>query len=210
MTQRDSASPSFDPKHRIVGAVVIVALAVILLPLILKEREPSLAPGGDTGVPAPAAMNTPVGVNKVAVTVVTPPVQSQPKPAAPPAITAPAISAAVVGAAPRSAPESAPVAPAAHLSKPVVAPKPTLSAASKTTNGWVVQVGTFASTTNAARVQDRLRSMGQTVQAEAITLQGSNAVRVRVGPFSDRTAAVKAQDRIQKETGMKVVVLAYP
>ena len=31
-----------------------------------------------------------------------------------------------------------------------------------------------------------------------------------VGPFADKNAAVKAQERIQKETGIKVVVQAYP
>ena len=40
MAARDDARPEFNPKHRIIGAIVLVALVVILVPMILSEREP--------------------------------------------------------------------------------------------------------------------------------------------------------------------------
>ena len=77
-------------------------------------------------------------------------------------------------------------------------------------SGWVVQVGTFADTANAARLESKLRSQGQAVLTERIELDGRKAVRLRVGPFAERAAALRAQQRIEKDVGVKGVVLAYP
>lgn len=238
MTQRDPGSTHFDPKHRIIGAVVIVALAVIFLPLILKNREP--VPAENNAAPV-AAGSVETDQNKVAVTVVTPPIRATETattavvPQAPPAISTPVANPPVAALAetPKPAPAPASTAssamptPAKSAPTPASSPAPVPKGASApatakpvstkpaastkpVSHGWVVQVGTFASTTNAARVQDKLRSLGQPVQSEQVSLQGGKAVRVRVGPFRERAGAVKAQERIQKETGMKVVVLAYP
>ena len=60
----------FNPRHRILGAVILVTLAVILLPMILREQPPPKAPppareimlplpGSDTGS-APAAVVPPL------------------------------------------------------------------------------------------------------------------------------------------------------
>ena len=40
MADREDARPDFNPKHRIVGAIIIVALVVIVVPMILNERQP--------------------------------------------------------------------------------------------------------------------------------------------------------------------------
>lgn len=209
MTSRDAGSTNFDPKHRIIGAVVIVALAVIFLPLILKEREPSPA-SSESGLTPRLSAASKSADTKVAVTIVTPPVRSneppkiEPVAPAPPAISSPVVGAPIATTPPAmdTPPRAMPVS-TAPPAKPSTVVKPV-------TNGWVVQVGTFASSANAGRVQDKLRAMGQPVQSESVDLQGNQAVRVRVGPFRDKAAAAKAQERIQKETGMKVVVLSYP
>jgi DedD protein len=212
MTQRDSGQ-SFDPKHRIIGAVVIVALAVVLVPMILGEREPPLessaeSPAKPAGITASAAGQTPDADTKVAVTVVTPAVKSKtPKP------DAPAVPVAAAPVAPATEPAKEPPQESIKTAatKPVtVAKAPAKVPAAPVTNGWVVQVGTFSNADNATRVEEKLRALGQTVRAERVTLDNGKAVRVRVGPFADKVAALKAQDRIQKETGIKVVVLAYP
>ena len=74
----------------------------------------------------------------------------------------------------------------------------------------MVQVGTFANAANANRLEQKLRAEGQPVRAEQIKIDTGKAVRLRVGPFDDRAAALKAQERIQKDVGVKGVVLAYP
>lgn len=189
MTNRD-APHEFDPKHRIIGAIVVVALAVIFVPMILSQREaPSEAPA-----PANAPSGQATEENKVAITKVPPP---------PPALTDPVKPIPAVSAPPAQEPaktaavESKPAAPAAA--------KPT-----PPSSGWVVQVGTFSNTANATRLEQKLRADGQPVRAEHVQLDSGKAVRLRVGPYRDRASAVKAQERIQKDVGVKGVVLAFP
>ncbi len=190
MTQRDSGH-DFDPKHRIIGAVVVVTLAVIFIPMVLGERAPRIS--SNTQESVTAAASAPATGNKVAVTKVTPlaSVSEAPAPKAPPA-PAPAKTPAVA-AEPR---------PVASAPAPVDAKRPA--------SGWVVQVGTFANTANATRLEQKLRAEGQTVLVERVEVEAGKAVRLRVGPFRDRTAAAKAQERIHKELGVQGVVLAYP
>lgn len=205
MTQRDTDQPSFDPKHRIIGAIVVVVLAVILLPIVLSDRPPSPEPNSaNTAPPSEPA----TGDNKVAVTVVSrPPAAAEPAniPAAspPPPLNTPA---PVPAPAPASKPTPAKPAPEAKAAPKSAAPTETKPVAS----GWVVQVGTFSNAANAAKLEQKLRAHGDSVRAEQINLEGGKAVRLRVGPFPDRNAALKAQDRIQKDIGVKGVVLAYP
>src|SRR3989344_1361412 len=52
MADRDDARPVFNPKHRIVGAIVLVALVVIFVPMVLNEREPPAELKGATEAPA--------------------------------------------------------------------------------------------------------------------------------------------------------------
>ncbi len=67
MAERKETDDSFNPRHRIVGAVVLVALAVILLPILLNDRAPeknssTVAPDARTVVlPVPPPRDTPAG-----------------------------------------------------------------------------------------------------------------------------------------------------
>ena len=197
MKQKDSGQ-DFDPKHRIIGAIVVVALAVILIPMILGEREPPPAPSVPQTLAPEAAPNE---EKKVAITqVTTSPVRGQVE-------KAPELPPAPV-------PKQEPVKPVAEA-KPVEAKAPAAKAQSpaespRPSSGWVVQVGTFSNSANATRLERKLRAQGQPVLAERITLAGNKAVRLRVGPFPDRVSATKTQERIQKDLGVKGVVLSYP
>jgi DedD protein len=201
MTQRESGQ-DFDPKHRIVGAIIVVALAVIFIPMILSNREspaeradaPSVAPGES------ASMQ-----NQVEVTKLSPPESTESAHDVAPAT-------AVNGDKPAAA---APTETEQAKAAATPAPTPAKPAAAKTeakapSSGWVVQVGTFSNSANAARLEKKLRAEGQPLLVERISLEGHKAVRLRVGPFRDHAAAVTARDRIRKEVGVKGVVLAYP
>jgi DedD protein len=187
MTRKDSA-PEFDPRHRIIGAIVVTGLAVVFIPMVLSEGPPA-----DTGAPARvvAAIEAapPERPNRVVVTPVTPP--------AAPARAAPAEHPEASGSSKESSPASA-AAPAAA------------AAPARPEAGWVVQVGTFSNAANARRLEQRLRDEGESILTERVRLASGEAVRLRVGPFADREAAQRAQARIRKETGLKGVVLAYP
>jgi len=201
MNERDD-NHDFDPKHRIVGAVILVALAVIFLPMILnKQPEPPAV--------APIAQ-IPPSDSKVVTTPVAP---LEPASATP---TAPATGESA------KEPEKAP--PAVKLDKPALVPaaKPAKQAkkpdkpvakdkpAAKVEKGWVVQVGVFASAENAKQLRDKLRKQGFTADIDKHTVDAKSMARVRVGPYPDSVAAKAAQARLQSEAGVKGVVLAYP
>ncbi|MBI5611649.1 MAG: hypothetical protein HY942_01055, partial [Gammaproteobacteria bacterium] len=61
MTERDD-NHDFDPKHRIVGAVILVALAVIFLPMILNKQPepPAVAPIAEIPPPDSKVVTAPV------------------------------------------------------------------------------------------------------------------------------------------------------
>jgi DedD protein len=192
----------FNPKHRIIGAIVIVALAVIFLPMILDEREPPSELKKLAEIPS----RSDVSETRVVVSPVpAPEVKTSgdaATPAAPVAETVTQPEPEPKSVAPVKKPEPAKTKPAAKATSE--------HAAEKITKGWVVQVGTFSNADNAAKLRDSLKSHGHAVHAESVALNGGKAVRLRVGPFREKSEAVKAQAQIQKESGTEGVVQAYP
>ena len=209
MAQRDDAHTEFNPKHRIVGAIIIVALVVIFVPMILNQREPP---------PDVRTDNEPVARGEIADTrvVVTPVAPEEPKTAGAGETASNAMTSAA-GSAPKT--ETPAVAP---VEKPVaVKTAPTTSTSGKTaktsttatekiTKGWIVQVGTFSNRENAIHLRSKLTSHGHTVHTETVKLAGKTATRLRVGPFREKGEAEKAQTQIRKETGVQGMVQTYP
>lgn len=199
MADRDDARPEFDPKHRIVGAIVLVALVVIFVPMILSGREPPPELKGARE----AAPRAEVTETK---TVVTPVPVEQPQPPE----SSEAMKVVEVPVEPKPVPESK---PAAQAEKPAEAkkpdPAPAKPAAAKIEDGWMVQVGTFTNLQNATRLRDKLKSLGLSVHTDTVTVSGKKAMRLRVGPFADRAKADRAQAQIRKETGVAGVVQSH-
>jgi DedD protein len=188
MADRDDARPEFNPKHRIVGAIVLVALVVIFVPMILSGREPPPELKGAREAPPRAEITE----TKMVVT---------PVPAEEPKLPESTETVVQVPVEPKPVPM-----PEAKPAAPVEKPAPAKPAAVKIEDGWMVQVGTFSNTQNAARLRDRLKSLGHSVHADSVTVGGKKAMRLRVGPFADRAKADKAQAQIRKETGVAGVV----
>ena len=86
MTRKDSA-PAFDPRHRIIGAIVVTALAVVFIPMVLSQGPPAGPESTRAVVETPA----PERANRVVVTPVRPPgaatepaeTRAEPEPAKP-------------------------------------------------------------------------------------------------------------------------------
>ncbi len=213
MAEKEREQPSFDPKHRIAGAVILVSLAVIFVPMILDEREP--AGKADAVVEIPDRDAAATAMTKVVVSRLDAPAARATAvqvPSAPPAAgkapaTEPAPSAnPIAPQAPSAAGQAAEESPPARTGTPSTPAEAAPRSAPK--GGWVVQVGTFANFDNAVRLRERLRKHGHEVSTENITLGDSKAVRLRVGPFADRHTALEVQARIKKEIGVQGAVLA--
>lgn len=216
---KDDERPQFNPKHRIAGAIILVSLAVIFIPMLLDESTPPAENQSLTQIPS---RDSTVAETRVVVSPVTPadsaqiatsdstpaqPTSEKPLPASPPpteTATAdikpePTKSAPVIAVEKKTETASA---------KPVAARSSNV--AEKISRGWMVQVGSFANTDNANRLRDKLKNLGYTVNSETVTVQGSKAVRLRVGPYREKSVATKAQTQLEKELNIKGILLAYP
>jgi DedD protein len=216
---KDDERPQFNPKHRIAGAIILVSLAVIFVPMMLDESTPPAENQSLTQIPPRDATPT---ETKVVVTPIAPPGElatrpaaaAEPAPEKPTADTSPPAPAPVESAKPDT--QSKPTSIAAAEKKPEAAAKPRPVAAKpndvaeKISKGWLVQVGTFANSENADRLREKLKGHGFTVNSETVTVQGSKAVRLRVGPYRDKPTATKAQAQLQKELNIQGMVLASP
>lgn len=217
MTNSDAPEQDFDPRHRIVGAIIIVTLAIIVVPLILDKNEwQPKQPGKQVAAP-PA--DTRVVVTRVED------LRRKNKSATSPDATKKAEDAAVIK---KSADEAVAQPKQQQADKKVLITKKTESAAtlearparqssskpvaanptSTASEGWVVQIGTFANKANVERMRTQLSSKGYKVSTQVVQLASGPATRVRVGPYGRKTQADTMRKRIESDLGLKGSVLA--
>jgi DedD protein len=189
-------------KERLIGASILVALIVLVVPELLSGPKPAAPPSPAT---LPAA--TPEPIRNVTVDL------STSKPAANPdaeaAINPPASAASVAAAAPPAPTvhEVAATPPAANAARPAppnsnpparapaveTPPRSPISA----THAWSVQLGSFASRANADNLTRQLKGQGFSVFV-APGGSGSNLrYRVRVGPLTDRESAERMAAKLK-------------
>jgi len=221
-------------KERLVGAAVLMAAAVILIPEMLSgpDRKSPAEPAAQARNDAPIKTYTidlshssseqpPAAVvdNRA------PPPEELPaqQPAAAQPATddqakpeGPQQSAAVT---PQPQPQTAPQA-AVRSPEPAVVEQPTPAVSSArapqhplasgdgapTSGQWAVQVGTFSKEANAQRLVKELRDQGQSAFVMPLKSGSSTLYRVRVGPMKDRASAEAVlRDLKSKPPGAKVV-----
>lgn len=209
-------------KRRLVGASVLVALAVIFAPMLLDDKEtdglgepivipdePDFDAAYDTSVePAEQDLTPPLPIPEP------PPgagpdidrgtVDLQPPTSAPipePAQQPPAVESAAAVRPTQTAPRARP--PAAQAS--AVGPKPVPPG----TAAWVIQVASLGSPEAAQTLQNTLRGKGYPAFVEQARVNGKLYYRVRVGPEVDRARADRTAAKLQGETGTKPLVQSY-
>jgi DedD protein len=190
-------------RRRLIGAVALVLLVVILLPVVF-DSEPAPATGNDIELRIP---------NKDSAGEFQPKIDlpELDKMASAAAAASTVASASAVGSSPASvvavvpSPVVKPVTPAPALSKPKpevktkpeakpkVESKPAAKAHAIPKSGWVVQVGAFSNVDTAKSLQARLSKQGY----HAYTEKAGSVVRVRVGSYPTREAAEKIQSRLE-------------
>lgn len=208
-------------KQRLVGAAVLVALAVIFLPMLVQGPAPDSgvsdvplsmpdAPRADyetRDLPLVAPGNTPDGgaVGMQAAPPATASIAPTPAPAqaTPPAASSTASTAAV------STPATATAAP------PSQPPAVTQAALPATTAGgdYAVSFGTYATKGAADAVIASLRASQLPGYREAASAKGAPAWRVRIGPYASRADAEIARLRashVRDDAGARVVTLDAP
>jgi cell division septation protein DedD len=219
-------------KQRLIGAAVLVALAMIFLPMLLRSPDPTVQDAAQVPLDAPAAPDQEFETREVPLMLPTP------SPASGADVTgaaAPSGDATVVvdpdEAAPRQdfdpdAPADAPLdaidpatgEPVAALPEPAAADEadadadtalPTAPLPVATAGGkYAVNVGSFSNLANARALADRLRAQGLPLTSESVDVGGKPAMRLRVGPYAERALAEAARLRIESVAGSAATVIA--
>lgn len=192
--------------QRVVGALVLLALAVIFVPMLLNREDAS----PQVSMDAPAMPETPAApvIEPQPVEVPTP--ASEPFPEEYEIIEEAPASAVQAPMAPVKPPvnlDEPPLAPAQQQTAPQsqpVAPAPRLDAANLPVS-WSVQLASLSSRENAEKLQKTLRSQGY--NAYIRTAGGMN--RVFVGPLVERAEANRLRDVLQRQQKLDGFVVRF-
>lgn len=187
-------------KQRIVGALVLVALAVIFLPMLLT-REDELRHVRVEAPPMPPMPTLP-DIRTTPVTVPEP-LPDEPVPAEPAApISSLPLPAPTVSVAPRAVPTPAPKAePVSPVRR---TPEARLDANSLPVT-WSVQLASLSNRANAMTLQKTLR--GQGYNAYVRVFEGKN--RVFVGPVIERAEANRLRDQLRRQHKLDGIVVRF-
>ena len=221
-------------KERVIGASVLVALAVWLIPWVLDGPVPDAGSGAaqaptaersaplrtqtirlenqqntstQGGAPDIPGSPTPQDSGEVAEATLEAPFDAQPEVAAAPV---PGPATADVRADPP--PATTAVVSAGVTGEAGNAPDPAASGAGSSAipvqpgSGWLVQVGSFGEEENARRLVDRLDVVGYTARLYPHRSGGGLMYRVRVGPETSREGADEIASSLRDQGYLAQVV----
>ncbi len=207
-----------ETKQRIVGAIVLLCLALIFLP-ILFDGEGSYQVPVTSRIPDPPvvpAMPEPVPTRPVIVN--EPPAQAQePEPIATqesdaePAV-ADTVSTETVSAEPDS---DEPAADAAEPEVAVVESQPAFSREAPALNedglpeGWSVRLGAFSDAANASNLLQRLQDSGYKAYSQTSSNAQGELTVVYVGPWLERGLAEDYLQELQQQFQLAGMVVRY-
>jgi DedD protein len=211
-------------KERLIGASILVALIVLVVPELLSGPKSAVPPAT---LPTTFPANAPEPTRNVTLDLATSkaPANSEVEPAETQGSAASAVSAAKGGEASPAAPAPAPPtegSPSAGSSStaapPTAAPataapatgapataapttlKPVETAAQSPISAhanWAVQLGSFASRANADNLSRQLKGQGFSVYVLPGGSSTSVRYRVRVGPLADRDSAERMAAKLK-------------
>ncbi|WP_160287766.1 SPOR domain-containing protein [Pseudomonas knackmussii] len=208
-------------KQRIVGALVLLALAVIFLPMLFSRQDemrqvvvdaPSMpkAPEMPAVAVQPTAAPEPQAVDAEAAQPQAPATEQAPAQAALPVPSAPVAQPSAPIATLPQAPAPQPVAPAPRPAAPVqqqaAAPAPAQHLdGDNLPVSWSVQLASLSNRARAEELQKTLRSQGY--NAYVRSADGMN--RVFVGPLVERAEADRLKEQLSKQQKLNGFVVRF-
>ncbi|MEO7012844.1 MAG: SPOR domain-containing protein [Dokdonella sp.] len=193
-------------KQRLLGAVVLIALAIIFVPMMFSGSAPKTdSVTANLEIPPVPTREfetrvlTVDGAGSATENVPAQPAQAPERLATVDTRVPPRVEV-IPDAVPqpaKPAPEAAPVpTPAVEPSKPAT---PAQMEAGKGAEGrYLVHLGVYTATGNAQDLVATLKKSGFAAFSESVDFKGKPALRVRVGPFGDRAEAEAARIRIKQ------------
>jgi DedD protein len=200
-------------KQRLLGAAVLIALAIIFVPMFLGNAPPKqdsttvnldIPPPPERKfetrtlpVETPSANTAPALTQSDGNKVVTVDTHAPARPDARPEDGAIAPAATPVKPEPKPLAVAEPKVSAPVTTPPVAAP-PVAVPPTTPTGRFAVHLGIYADQAHAEALVAKVKKLGQPAYSEATDYQGKPALRVRVGPFADRAAAEAARLKIKQ------------
>jgi DedD protein len=189
-------------KERVIGAVVLVIIAVLIVPIFLDGRS-----GDVENVQESITLPGQTGAGIEQKTVVLQRDREQPVPAPrkgdKPRNTTPTPQPAKVAEKPKAD------TPSVAKSAPTTSSGGTAAAPQSSTGMWAVQLGSFSDQANAERLAAGLRKEGYAAFLSQLKTDSGKLHRVRVGPQKDRAAAEAIARKLAKK-GHKGQVVPHP
>ena len=209
-------------KQRLIGAAVIIALAVIFIPMLLEgprnddpvtmkidipDKPVYEIPGRLETPPTPETViipptvRTPDTAGETTDVAVPEPVQEAAPPKAEPEVVE----------KPKVVEPETPVAIAPPVSKPEpVVKKPEIKPEVVSKSGFVVQVGSFSQRQNALVLSDKLEASGYPAFVESGKSNSKSIYRVKVGPKATRSGADQLRQKLLDNEKLKGIIVAHP
>ena len=201
-------------KKRLIGAVVLVALLVIFLPMLVEREELGGSSITRSNIPPRPEIDDSfrsrvLPDRNAPLIPLLPPkpheataegeasAQTDQGPAPQPPVASPS------SPAPTPAPPSQ--RPSAPAPAPAVAEKPASGVAA-----WVVQVASYTTSDKAHALAGQLSAKGFTAFVEPAHVNGKDYFRVRIGPEADRNRANRAAENVSKDLHVDAHVVRYP
>ncbi|MFB8829363.1 SPOR domain-containing protein [Azotobacter sp. CWF10] len=198
-------------KQRMVGALVLLALAVIFLPMLFTREDEVRqvvveVPPMPKAPPAPRVELEPVAVPEPVI------LPEEPRPSS-------AVAGAPAAAVPSTPSTAAPNAPAVSANVPAKpqtanpAPPPAQAKAAEASRldantlpvSWSIQLASLSNTANAQALQKTLRSQGYNAYIRHV--DGMN--RVYVGPVIERSEANRLRDQLKRQHNLSGFVVRF-
>ncbi len=203
-------------KHRLIGAAVLAAIAVLFLPSFFKDRQqyqvntdsqipgrPSITaidfnepaqPEGIESAPAPETMFVPENDNAPVAELPVPPAEAIDSQSMPNTQASTQAQASSSASAVTVKPDQVPNLPLNDRGLP---------------DAWVIQVASLSSQEGANKLRDQLQAEGHKAYVRAVPSVNGNIYRVFIGPRQDKAQlqAVKAQ--LDKRLKVNSLVLPF-
>lgn len=212
-------------KQRIIGALVLVSLAVIFVPMIFDEphsertttsiqipEEPPFpevdtpaedippAPSYDEGTTTESATETTSGSSGNETSA--PDYRLVEKDDA----SAPANDASAPAAESTEAPTASAESPAEPPADATAQAPESVEYSGSLKGAWVVQLGSFGNPDNARRLRDNVREKGYNSHLQEVERGDVTLVRVFSGPFASKSEAEAAKKKLDQAFGLKSLV----
>ena len=188
-------------KQRLVGAIVLVALGVIFIPMILDRDD-------DFGISGSNIPEKPTHLEQLPGTRIPEPI---PGPSTSKSAASPVDEQTPEPSPPTSKSEQVATESAPDKSETTTTTAGTSDSKTANSRAWVVQVASFSERDKALKLRDRLRKAKYPTFVESVAIRSGTLYRVRGGPVEHRDHADEWRKKIARDLKLRdALVMVHP